>query len=522
MSYLRRVDPSAVVLLGAAALLIPACTSILGTFEIGGTGGTGGTGTGTGTGGGTGGDPTTSTGVGSVGSGSPQGAAVLVPITGNLAHPTSVSAQAGIIAVGGSFTGHFDLNALSADCPTTAPCAFVARFDFSSSGGAKDPWIVPLHGKSPGDSVEVRGVAVDSKGNTFVGGSYSGSLTFGDSSAMPTFADGKQHAFLLSFDPTHHPANTLVNQLGGASVITSVAVDPDDNVIVGGDFTAEYLLGQCAKHTVNGGGTSSFVTKIPAGLGACLWSTPLFGPDVKIGAVASDFGGNALVTGSHTGAIAMIGGVSLPKTKSGLSDLFAVKLDSANKGADIWRVDIGATAGAAGVGIAPSKDQNDGFGVMITGSLGGSAFMDTPACKVTAEASVATSLVARLDNASGQCVWSKSFAGESAGLSVDGNGNVGVTGSFSGSTSLDGKGTLTSGPGKAAFLTKLKSAAGELVWSRGLIVANAGESIDARSVASDRSSGEWILAGTLDGTTDFGIGPPLTAAKGGFIVRLGP
>ena len=190
-----------------------------------------------------------------------------------------------------------------------------------------------------------------------------------------------------------------------------------------------------------------------------------------------------------------------------------------NNGAAVWLRSIGATVSAAGTGVAAVSDAQGKFGVMVTGKLGDKAFSGTP-CAVTSS-SGASSLVARLDNAKGDCVWSKSFAGESAGLAVDGSGDLVVTGTFTGSTGFDATSLLTSGPGKASFVAKLGSIAGDHLWSRGFIVGSSGDEIAARAVASDQSSGHWIVAGTLDGTTDFGAGPPLTAAKGGFLVHLG-
>jgi hypothetical protein len=80
---------------------------------------------------------------------------------------------------------------------------------------------------------------------------------------------------------------------------------------------------------------------------------------------------------------------------------------------------------------------------------------------------------------------------------------------------------LSAGPGKATFVAKLGSIAGTHRWSRAFGVQNAGEAIVAKSVAGDEGSGQWFVVGTLDGTTDFGVGPPLTTTNGGFFLRLG-
>jgi hypothetical protein len=514
--------------------LFPACTSLLGTFEIGdvatgsstgsssGSGGSGGGSSGTSGSsgsGGQGGDPTSSTGVGSAGSGTPLTVSAAVPGPSNFAHAAAVSARKGVAAVGGSFTGHLEIGMLSVDCTKAASCAFVSRFDFSQSGGASPPWLIRLEGTGAADTAEILGVAVDSKGFTYVVGRYSGSLTVNGSSSLTKFSDGLQHGFMIQLNPTAGPDWALENSVSAPSAITSVAIDPQDDVLIGGDFTGSVDIGTCMPLTTAPGKTSSFVIKLGAKTSACLWSTGLFGTDVKLGAIASDFGGNALVTGSHAAMMKIGGAVVLPATTSGAEDLYAAKLDTTQSGKPLWLRDIKASKSAAGVGIVPVQGPGPDFGVVVAGKLDGKAFAGTP-CAITAASTGASSVVARLDNAKGDCVWSKTFAGQSASLAADGNSDLAVTGSFVGSTQYDATSALTSGPGKATFITKLKSAAGELLWSRGFIVQNPGESVIGRSVSGD-ASGNWFLVGTLDGTADFGVGPPLTTASGSFLVRLG-
>jgi hypothetical protein len=528
MPYRGRVDPSLFVLLGGAALLIPACTSLLGTFELGPTGAGGGGATSSsssssdGSGGGSSSSSETSTGAGGgdPGSGTPSSASVVTPLGANdFAHPTSVSARLGIIAVGGSFSGQFHLASFDTVCPKAKSCGFVTRFDISSGPGPHKPWGIALAGDGASDTAVVRSVAVDSKGFVFVGGSYSGSLHINGSSPLPSFQDGVQHAFVTRLNANPSPQWALVSMTAGPSVITSVALDPNDNPIVAGNFTESISLGICAPLTIAPGTTSSFVTKLAGVDAGCMWSTGLFGADVTINSVASDPDGNAVVTGSHAASAKFLGGVMLSKSASPGGDLFVAKLHSAEQGLPLWFRDTRSTLGAAGASGAYVQDAAGKFGVVVTGQLTGTAFPGTP-CAVTAPPG-ASSLVARLDNAKGDCVWARSFAGNSAAVAVDGKGDLTLTGSFLGKTALDATHVLDSGPDPGTFVGKLGSIAGAHRWSRALIAQNAGESITATSVSGDPGSGEWFVVGDLDGTTDFGVGPPLGTTKGGFLVHLG-
>jgi hypothetical protein len=549
MPYLRRVglDPSLLVLLGGAALLVPACTTLLGTFELGSTGGSsssgvsttgsssstgGGDSSSTGSGGasssssttgGSGGDMTTGAGGGDPGSGTPQSAAVAVPFgASDFAHPSSVSARQGIIAVGGTFSGQFHVANLDTVCSPAKSCGFVTRFDISTNPGPHLPQSFAIAGTIAGDVAIVRSVAVDSKGYTFVAGSYSGSLSINGSSSLPIFNDGGiQHAFLTKINDMGSPQWAVVAKTAGPSSIASVAVAPDDAPIVAGDFTGSFALSNCGAHSVPGAQTSSFVTKLGTGSGACVWSTGLFGTDVTIKSVASDAGGNALVTGSHVAATAFLGGVMLPKSASPGGDLFVAKLASASPGTPLWLRDTKVTMGAAGASVAPVQDANGQFGVMVTGKLDGTAFPGT-ACAVAAPAGASSSsLVARLEGVKGDCVWARSFAGDSAAVAVDGKGDLTLTGTFTGQTQLDATHVLDSGVGPAVFVGKLGSIVGTHRWSRAFVVQNAGDSLAAKSVSGDPGSGHWFVIGELDGIADFGLVPPLGTVKGGFLVHLG-
>ena len=533
MPDLRRLEPSLLVLLGGAALLIPACTSLLGTFELGSTGGGGagssvssvssvsssGSSGGGGGGGGGGGDMTTGGGGGDPGSGTPTSASVLVPSGANdFARANSTSARLGIVAVGGAFSGQVHVATFDVACAKAASCGLVTRFDLSGHPNPQPPWAISLAGKGATDTAEVHGVAVDSQGSIFVVGSYSGSLSIDNGSPLPTFQDTVQHAFVAKLSNKGALQWAYVSATATPSVIASVAVDPTDNVMFAGDFTTAFTVSTCPTNIVMGG-TGSFVTRLDGVMGACLSSTGLFGADVSVKAIASDFGGNPLVTGSHMAAMGLVGGVSLPKSASAGGDLFVLELDTTKQSKPLWLRDIKATLGAAGASVAAVQDAKGQFGVMVTGKLDGAAFAGTP-CAVASTPGT-SSVVARLDNVKGDCVWSKSFAGESAGVAVDGKGDLTLTGSFDGMTQLDPTQVLNAGPGKATFVVKLGSIAGGHRWSRAFSVQNAGDAIVATSVASDEGSGQWFVVGKLDGTTDFGVGPPLTAAKGGFLLRLG-
>ena len=211
-----------------------------------------------------GGDMTTGGGGGDPGNGTPISGSVLVPQgASDFARASSTSSRLGIVAAGGAFSGQLHLASFEVTCANAASCGLVTRFDLSGHPKPKPPW----------------GIAVDSKGNIFVVGSYSGSLSINGASSLPTFPDAAQHAFVAKLNDMAAPHWANVSANAAPSVIASVAVDPDDNVIFAGDFTGAITLSTCPELTANGG-TGSFVTRLDGAMGSCLWSEAIVAKSV--------------------------------------------------------------------------------------------------------------------------------------------------------------------------------------------------------------------------------------------------
>ena len=225
-------------------------------------------------------------------------------------------------------------------------------------------------------------------------------------------------------------------------------------------------------------------------------------------AVAVDAAGNIFVTGSFSGESNFAFG-SIPRnlTSEGDEDIFVAKYSAA--GALVWvRGFGGEDAHGEGLGIAvgPSGD------IYLTGQFTGSVDFD-PSADGTEEltATDANVFVARLAGTGG-LVWARQAGdggGDSGGaavgfdLAVDADGNVFVTGQFSGSVDFDpGEGVLTvdAGDSNDAFFWKLTES-GELGWARASVgdsSTNAGKSIALAS------NGDLLAAGQFGGATTFG------------------
>ena len=213
--------------------------------------------------------------------------------------------------------------------------------------------------------------------------------------------------------------------------------------------------------------------------------------------VVVDASGNVLVGGLFAGTVDFGGG---PFTSSGDASIFLVKLDATST--HVWSEAFDVPA-AAVTGIVVDANGD----VAITGYFLG---------VVDFGGGVLTALdgedvfVAKLD-ASGGHLWSKSFGGvddqTAAGIAIQADGNVLVTGTFSGSVDFGG-GTVTSAGGQDIFVASLDTTGG-YVWAKRF-----GDASDQQGASiATGETGSIFITGAMMGSVDFG-GGALTSAGG--------
>jgi hypothetical protein len=183
------------------------------------------------------------------------------------------------------------------------------------------------------------------------------------------------------------------------------------------------------------------------------------------------------------------------------------------KGDLMWAKRFGDGSDQQGTGIAA-----DGAGnVLLTGHFAGSVdFGGGP----LASAGSSDVFVAKL-GPDGEHLWSKRFGDASAqtaqSIAADSEGNLVITGTFSGA--IDFGGGPLSGTGKGdAFVTKL-DASGSHVWSKrfggvpGTLTGGLGIAVD--------QAGNVVVTGHFSGSVDFGGGPLVSAGSSDvFIAEL--
>jgi hypothetical protein len=386
-------------------------------------------------------------------------------------------------------------------------------------------YVLPIGSQASGGAPNndlANAVVVDRRGNTYVVGGFAETVDFdpGAKAARLTSA-GFTDVFVAKY--AANGAFLWARQAGGdgEDLATSVAVDADDNVYVGGAFAtrADFRPGKRTLFVQSNGEIDGFVWKLDAA-GNFVRVVPMGGGSADaVAGLAVDAGGNVLATGLFQGPADF--GKKDMASASG-HDAFVVKLDATFS--FVYAKRLGGLAEDQGAGIATDAQGN----AYVTGTfnLSGDFNPGKRTATLTSTGSEDAFLV-RLD-AAGNFVYAKQFGGgqndEGIALAVDRNGNVLVAGAFAGTVDFNpgaGVSNLTSAGNSDVFVAKL-SAAGGFVWAR-----RAGGALpDGVHTIRVNRAGDAFVGGQFNGTADFDPGAGTFNLAGtpnvanGFVWRL--
>lgn len=345
-------------------------------------------------------------------------------------------------------------------------------------------------------------VAVDAWENMLVAGSVSGSADFGG--GVLTSA-GQRDFFVAKFGPDG--SHVWSKRFGDANdqYDPAIAVDVAGDVILAGGLEGTIDFGGGA--LTHAGWGDVFVAKFGSD-GTHVWSKRFGDGDVqKANAVAVDASGNVIVAGILRG-VANFGGGSL--TSAGINDVFVAKFTSA--GAHVWSKRFGDASNQFPTGVAVDASGH----VAVAGTFQGTINFGGGSLTSGGD----TDIFLATFGSDGAHLWSKRFGDASSqsaeAVAVDASGNLVLTGGFQGNANFGGS-ALTSAGGMDVFVARF-GPDGNHLWS-----ARFGDGAVqlANGVAAD-ASGNAIIAGRLEGATDFG-GGALTSAGGGdlFVAKFG-
>ncbi|HJN39867.1 MAG TPA: SBBP repeat-containing protein, partial [Chloroflexota bacterium] len=320
-----------------------------------------------------------------------------------------------------------------------------------------------------------RAIAVDSSGNVYVTGEFHATADFdpGDDTAELTPVDGT-NGYALKLDSSGD--YVWAKQFGLADGGESIAVDSSGNVYTTGTFTgtADFDPGDDTAELTSGAYNSKdpYVLKLDSS-GNYLWvKSFVCDSSCYSESIAVDSSGNVYTTGAFRNTVDFDPGVGTAElTATDDIDVYVSKLDSSGNYEWVRHfpgsvVSYGYYANDHGQSIAVDSSGN----VYTTGYFSHTVDFDPGVGTAELTANETNSYlddsdvyVSKLDS-SGNYVWAKSFGGTSddqgLAVAVDSSGNVYTTGFFQSTADFDpGAGTtnLTSNGLNDAFVSRLDS-----------------------------------------------------------------
>lgn len=333
-----------------------------------------------------------------------------------------------------------------------------------------------------------KAVALDTAGNAYIVGRFMGNGTF---QSFNVSSAGAEDFFIAKIDPN---GNFLWVIPGGGTSTDygfDITVDSSGYIWASGGFEGTAKIS--GKTLISQGDLDIYVVKLNA-QGTVSWATSAGGAggDLSYG-IQTDTLGNAVITGYFTNT-ANFGSTSI--ALSGYRDIFVAKVDSG--GAFVWAKAAGGPSSDDGVKLV--LDVNDNvFLIGYFTSAGSSSFFDCTTSYVSyGKRDV---FVSKL-NSSGKCQWIYSFGGteddEGADIDLDSLGNIYITGSFAGSANFST--TKISSKGSMDFFIAKIDGTGTPQW----VSSGGGSGVDVGNGLKTDGKGNLILGGKFTGNASLG------------------
>jgi len=315
--------------------------------------------------------------------------------------------------------------------------AYTKTFDTSANGGT---------------FADGYGIATDGQGNVYVTGDWQGTVVFDGTGGSDSRTSTNYNGFLTKYNADGTYAYTKTFDTSASSNTyaygQSVATDAQGNVYVTGEFQGTVVFdgvgGSDSQTEANG---SSFLTKYNAnGTYAYTKTTDVSpgGPYARGYGVAIDAQGNIYVAGFFHGAVTFDGpgGSDTQTDGGGDRDTFLTKYNANGTYAFTKTFDTSAAGGtfAIGNGIATDAQGN----VYVTGEFQGTVVFDGTGGSDSQTEVNGSSFLTKY-NANGSYAFTKTFdtsagSAQGNGVTTDRQGDVYVTGRFSGTVVFDGTG----------------------------------------------------------------------------------
>lgn len=354
-------------------------------------------------------------------------------------------------------------------------------------------------------------IAVDTSDNTIITGDFWDSIDV-DSGPGTTLltSNGRYDAFVASFNPDN--SVRWAHSFGGSTFddeAAGVAVDPSGAVTVVGEFQGviEVEPGP-GTTTLSATGIDAFVVSYDTN-GVLRWAHSLGADLARAQAITTDSAGNVTMTGYFESDFDADPGPGVTTlTSNGGDEVFVISYDT--NGDLRWATSFGATGLDRGQGVAVANNGD----VVVTGVFSGTVdFEPGPGVdSLTSVGPFAAFVVSYAQDGGYQ--WSSHTPGDGYGIDVDPtSGDVAITGQ-----------TLEPGNNTADIFVASFDNAGVERWRVDLDDSGPGNSSDRGYAVSVDGAGNVTVTGLFESSVDFDPGPAasplnsMTAAHDIFLV----
>lgn len=210
---------------------------------------------------------------------------------------------------------------------------FVARF------GGSDGQLVWSRVEGSAQSDFGSGIAVDSVGDAFVVGAFTGSATFGDSPGVTLHGFGNTDGFLASYNPTgalRFAVDAVAG--GGQDETTGIALGSGD-LYVTGNYGRSAVIGTTSVYAQGSATSGTYIGRYNTTNGAVTWIRLVRGSTSDDGAsfsLAAASDGSLYAGGGYVGAVSFGPPGSTGSASFGSANAGTLLLHVANNGLLLW------------------------------------------------------------------------------------------------------------------------------------------------------------------------------------------
>ncbi|MDH3709486.1 MAG: SBBP repeat-containing protein [Cyclobacteriaceae bacterium] len=341
---------------------------------------------------------------------------------------------------------------------------------------------------------QVHEVAIDSFGNSYITGSFTHSVSFGD---VELQAQGKADLFLAKFDPQGNSLWAISAGGPGEDEGKHLCLDPEGFIYVTGTFSDNALFGD--QLITSHGNLDIFLAKYNSE-GNLVKVINAMGSASRdnVAGISHDPNGSIFVVGDYQAGVSQ-------------EDVFITNFDQKRLGLQ-WMQFAGGPGSQKAAGIVSDAQGN----CFLTGSFGGTIYMGGASLKAVGSNDL---FIAKFRN-NGSEDWLKQVKVEgsahNAGLSLDAMGNCYLSGSFDFSVYFEDVSISADGE-REAFIAKYDQH-GVLKWAK----SSENHGYVNATAMHTTPQGFTYLAGSISGSQAFGtVNLSYTQEYRPYVVKVG-